>query len=427
MRRALLLCILLLAGATASPALLPSGAGTPAPLPDLFIVPDDIFFTIVDITTGGALVGTPFVNVTVIVQDKGLDNITSANVTLYINGTLLGISPVVTDFAGEPGLLAAVFLWNTSSLPVGVYPVRAQANDSAGDADPSDNTAETNFTIVAGSPSLELELDSTAAVAEVTESSPGIARINGTLSVANLYGQLQVIGLNCRTEIGWTSSISPATFIASHDGNYSFNVAVSVPQGSRADRSGSLNISAVAQDLEVRLEVSVEATVTVKPYFRIQLSANTPFREITPGSQAFYTLTLTNQGNVNDSFSLEVVNLDALVKDHTSATLSCRTVEKLGPDESAAIRVVFSSAKDWTLWKTGHSDIEIRATSLGAQAHQEKISLTFFFWASEKGSYPEWYNWSTVILAIIIVAAAVVTGFWNRRRKRKKAASGAGK
>ena len=427
MRRALLLCVLLLVGATAGPAILPTAKGTPAALPDLAIVPDDIFFQVDYVTTEGAVVGTPVVTITVYVENYAQDNITSAIVTIYINGTLLGISPVVENYSGQEGLLAAIFSWNTSALPVGVYTVRAQVNDSAGDQHPENNAAETDFTIVPGPPSLKMELEASTVEAAITESSTGVAKINGTLGVSNLYGLLQLINLACFTDVGWPARVSPGTIYASDDGNFSFEVSVTVPQGSNAATVGRLSVFAAPQWPAANLSVSAEATVTVRQYFRIQLSTEKSSLQIAPGDDCTFTVNLYNQGNGNDSFLLELVNKDEQAKDHASATLSCRTAEKLGPMESAKFKINFSSAKDWTLWKTSNNEIKIQVTSMGAPAHQEKIFLTYSLWVHEEGSYPAWYNWTTIDLAVIIMAVAVAAGFWSWRRRRKKTVPAVGK
>ena len=414
----MLICILCLIGGTACPALLPAASGAPASLPDLSIASFE--FTVGGTLTPSAPAGTPSVNITVFIDDKGLDNITSTNVTLDINGTPFGTAPVVNNTPADLWPLVAYFVWNTGELPAGKYPILAMVNDSAGDANPLDNSMATNFTIAPRAPGFNLALDSAVVEAAITESAPGEVNLTGNITVADLYGQTLRIVLTSSTDIGWVTSVT-STVNASVDGRYPITASVRVPRGTSASQPGKLTVSASARALGDQLGGSVEALVTVRPYFRLTLDAVQPSIEITPGSSCTFTIRLTNAGNANDSYKLEVRNLNDLVADREMATLSRLTLDRVRPGEYASFDVVFRSAEDWTLSKDESTTIIIRATSEGATQYKQTVSLSFPVYVHEKGSFPAWYNWTTIGVTIVILAVVMAAGLVMWRRGRRKA------
>lgn len=418
MRPALLVCILCLIGGTACPALLPAVTGAPASLPDLYILQDGIQLTVADTETPSAPVGTAVVNVTVHIGNKGPGNLTSANVTLTINGTPYGVSPVLVGYGGVQGAMAAVFSWNTGELPTGTYPVLAVVNDSAGDANPLDNSMETNFTIAPHAPGFNLALDSAVVEAAITESAPGEVNLTGNITVADLYGQTLRIVLTSSTDIGWVTSVT-STVNASVDGRYPITASVRVPQGTSASQLGKLTVFASARALGEELGGSVEALVTVRPYFRLTMYTSQPAIEITPGSSCTFTIRLTNAGNANDSYSLEVRNLNELVADREMATLSRLTLDRVRASDFASFDVVFRSAEDWTLSKDETTTIVIRATSEGATQYKQTVALNFPIYVHEKGSYPAGYNLTTISATTVTLAVVLVVGLVVWRQKKK--------
>jgi len=416
----MLLCILCLFGGTVSTAFPPAAAETLAPVPDLMVNNEWIVFSVGDIPTRGAPVGTQSVNITVFVYDKGIDNITSVNVTLDINGTRLGVMPAVNFSDGPLVTMAAYFAWDTGTLPAGVYSVRAQANDSAGDADPADNVAETNFTLAARPPTLTLELDPVAAEANVTQTAPGMVDLTGNMTISDLCGQ------NVDWEI--KSSVDDKWFSRGSESYYNwgelrrrFHADILVPAATRADRPMTVLITASAQILEANITVSELAIVMVRPYFRFTLDSDFPYREISPGNQAFFSFKLTNIGNAVDSFELKISNLDDLVGKGWKVKLSTNNLSKVQPGDFAPFRITARSPEEWTLWKSEPTGMTVQVASQGARDQKQVVTLRYPVYAYEKGSNPTWYNWTTIELSIVILAVAGVAGFWMWRTKKRKA------
>jgi hypothetical protein len=410
MSRTLLVCLLCLLGATACPAFLPAAADS-APLPDLY---PDLYFFVGNTTTTGVPAGTP-VAVIVYVQNNGPGNITSANVTLYLDGSLLATLPARYNFSGE-GLYGIVYTWNTTSVPVGNYTIRAEVNDTAGDADPANNAVQRGFTIARLAPNIKLQLDAAVVITAVTESSPGIATLTGNVTATGLGGQAMNISLAAVVDTGWKAVVSPGFAQADQDGRFLFSAEVTVPQGTSATVYGRLRVSASGRTQNDTLTASAEAIIQVRPYYRFTLYTSTPELDISPGSQAYFRISLTNAGNAVDSYDIGIDNLAQLISKKWTVVLSANTVARVSAGEYKMFSVSAQSPEDWTLSKDGATTIVIRATSEGS----ENVTLTFPIYAFEKGSYPGWYNWTTISLTAVILAVVVVAAVYVRLRKRKR-------
>jgi hypothetical protein len=410
MSRTLLVCLLCLIGATACPAFLPAAADA-APLPDLY---PDLYFFVGNATTTGVPAGTP-VAIIVYVQNNGPGNITSANVTLYLDGSLLATLPARENFSGE-GLYGIVYTWNTTSVPVGNHTIRAEVNDTAGDADPSNNAVQRGFTIARLAPNIKLQLDAAVVVSTIKESSPGLATLTGNITATGLGGQALNISLTAVVDTGWKAVVSPGSLQTDKDGRFTFTVEVTVPQGTSATVYGRLQASASGRTQNDTVTASAEAIIQVRPYYRFTLDTKTAYQEISPGSQAFFRITLTNAGNAVDSYEIGIDNLAQLISKKWTVVLSTNTVARVSAGDFKTFTVSAQSPEDWTLSKDESTKIVIRATSEGSG----DVTLTFPIYAYEKGSYPGWYNLTTISLSLVILVVVVVAAVWVRLRRKRK-------
>ncbi len=414
--RHMLVCVMLLLVGSAFPAFMPAAAADPAPLPDLS---PELFFFVGGNDTRGATAGTP-VTIIVYVNNEGPGNITSANVTLSVDGSLLTVVPVVYNFSGE-ARYGAAYNWNTNAISPGNHTVRAEVGDSAGDADPTDNGADYKFTIARRSAGLMLDMDTPVAVAVVTESSAGIATVTGAVTVSGLDGRTMNISLTAQTDIGWTAKLSTATVRAEQNLRFPFSADVTVPQGTAAARYGKIVISAYGQTQDDNLTATVEAIIEVRPYYRVSLDSGGAYRSIDPGSMAFFTVKLTNSGNAVDSYEVEISNLLELVDKGWTVVLSANTLAAVGPGDHKTIAVSAQAPQDWTLSRSESTLIVINVTSQGARDLKQNVSLEFKLYAQEKGSYPAWYNASTIGVLAVLLVVATAAAVWMRTRKHDRA------
>ncbi len=260
-------------------------------------------------------------------------------------------------------------------------------------------------------PILSLALDQPSATAKVTESAPGIVTFTGHAGLDKLPVERCVVTLTATVDAGWASSITPTQMVFTTTTPQSLSVTVIVPQGTSNQVYGKLTVNGRAVATGLQSTTHTEALISVDPYFRIQLSADTPFREITPGAQAFYTLTLTNQGNAIDSYEFEISNLKDLANKKWTVVLSATTISRVNPNEPRPLRLTCQSPKDWTIWKNEPTVIIIKATSQNAKDFQEVISLSFNFYAYERGYYIPGFD-------PLFIVAAFAIGLVFLRRKR---------
>ena len=261
-------------------------------------------------------------------------------------------------------------------------------------------------------PVLALKLDTAQQAARVTESAPGIVSFTGQATIDKLPVERCVVTLTSSTDIGWVTQVSPSTAVFTATTPQSFTCTVVVPQGTPNSQFGNLIINgrAVAGGLQSLAET--KAIISVDPYFRLTLDSDVPYREISPGTQAFFTVKLTNAGNAVDSFELEISNLKELAAKKWTVVLSANTIPKVVPGEYKPFRITAQSPRDWTPWKSEPSVFIIKAQSQNAKDFQQVITLSFPIYAYEKGFYIPGFD-------PLFLIAALGIGLVVLRRKRQ--------
>jgi uncharacterized membrane protein len=152
---------------------------------------------------------------------------------------------------------------------------------------------------------------------------------------------------------------------------------------------------------------TTKVIVTVNPYYRVSIESDTPYREISPGSQAFFSFKVWNYGNAVDTFELEIVNLKDLVNDHWTVTLSTTQVPRIPVAEYRVVKITAQSPRDWTIWKSKPSIVTVRAISVNARDSQLVVNQQFPMYAYEKGFYIPGFDPMFLILAMGICAVFV--------------------
>lgn len=418
----MLVCILCLAGGIGCSGLQPAAAEEPPEAPDLFIIIEAIEPQY-NRTCSTAVWSA--VNITATILSSTGANTSQCNVTFYINGTPLGTVPVVDDLPGESVRSGAWFSWETGSLRPGNYTIRAELNAS-GNANLTNIFDERNFTLGAGPPALSVEFDMdlfTAAPSDLNypTDTRSVVSCGFGVRAANLYGRHIVVFLNTTVDNGWSCQPSTNVIHITSEDACPKNVYVEIPRGARADRPGVLTLTAWTPDGGLNISAASTTRVVMGGSFQVMLDSDKSYIECAPGEAVEFSVRLTNGGNINDSFSLEISNAKDLEDSHDAASFSCRTVENLGPGETAGFKVRFRGAGDWTLWKSEPSVIIIKASSLGARVTNQTKSLWYPVYVYEKGSYPAWYIAYPVAAGAMALLFAPVVALALRIRKRKRA------
>jgi hypothetical protein len=261
-------------------------------------------------------------------------------------------------------------------------------------------------------PVLSIRLDAASQNAHATESAPGVVQFTGQVAIDKLPAERCVVTLTASTDIGWPAQVSPLLTVFTNTTPQPFTCSVIIPAGTANSQFGNLIINgrAVAGGLQSLAET--KAIIAVDPYFRLTLDSDVPYREISPGTQAFFTIKLTNAGNAVDSFELEISNLKELTAKHWTVVLSANTISKVMPGEYKPFRITAQSPRDWTIWKSEPSVVIMKATSQNAKDFQQVIALSFPVYAYEKGFYIPGFD-------PLFLVAAFGIGLVVLRRNRK--------
>ena len=165
----------------------------------------------------------------------------------------------------------------------------------------------------------------------------------------------------------WTTNLSTSKVTLAPSASANFTVTVSIPAGAADQETDTVTITATSQGDNSKTDsASLTTTSVAKPLYGVTLSADDSLSGPT-GAQVNYTLTVTNTGNVADSFDL------AATGQTWTTTLSTSQVN-LAPSASADFTVMVSIP-------TGAADQEtdtvtITATSQGDNSKTDSASLT---------------------------------------------------
>lgn len=256
-------------------------------------------------------------------------------------------------------------------------------------------------------PALTVKLDPPQQEATVSESVKGSAQFTGSVKVDKLPVERIVVGITSSVDAGWQSSCSPSSIVITDTNEHTFGVTVVVPENQPAGVVGGLKVEAQGRGGGFVVTQQSTVIITVKPYYRLMIESDVPYREISPGSQAFFSFKVWNVGNAVDSFELEIVNLKDLVNDHWTVTLSTTQVAKVPLGEYRTVRITAQSPRDWTIWKSKPSVVNVKATSLNAKETQSIITGNFPMYAYEKGFYIPGFDPMFLLVALGICAVFV--------------------
>jgi hypothetical protein len=264
-------------------------------------------------------------------------------------------------------------------------------------------------------PVLSVKFDSANQNARVTESAPGIVTFTGQLSIDKLPVDRCIVTLNSSTDIGWASQVSPTTTVFTSTTPQSFSCTVIVPAGTANSQYGNLVVSGLAVAGGYQSTAVTKGIIAVDPFFRCNLSSDSPYCEISPGDQAFFTLRLNNTGNAVDSFELEIVNLLDLCQKRWTVVFSAGTLPKVEPAEYKPFRVTAQSPREETLWTSEPTVIVVKTTSQNAKDFQLVVSTTFQLTVYVRGTYLPYLDASVLILVLALGAV-----YWTDRLARRR-------
>ena len=167
-------------------------------------------------------------------------------------------------------------------------------------------------------PVASLEFETIVQYVDVDPSSDGVTVFNGRLYVECDYPTITEFNVtgSAATE-NWTITISPsAVSLPSGTNEENVSVIVKVPLGTSADVAGSITIDGTTRTttpISYSASFSNQVAVMVNKYYALSVTCSEPYKETTPGDNATFNISITNQGNAMiDDLKIDVENKDEI-------------------------------------------------------------------------------------------------------------------
>ena len=223
-------------------------------------------------------------------------------------------------------------------------------------------------------PLLSLALFPPQLQAKITSSQLGAVTFGGNATVEKIQGIERVaVTLTAVVSTGWPVVISPQTIPFINPGTKKFHVTVIVPPSTSSLLTGAVRIdgSAKAPGL-APVVAAASGVVTVSQYFKLRIEAESPLRQVKPGELTYNTVNVYNDGNGQDTFELEIENIEDLVDDQFTVLLGSTDIT-VPQDEYQPVRLTVQTPQQWTRYKKEMSAFILKVTSSEARV---KPSLT---------------------------------------------------
>ena len=414
--RLLALCVLL--SALVPPSAPAIADGSRAVQPDLYIPSNEVYMS----TGQSEIYAGYIVWFYVGICNRGPGVSSDANATLFDNGTPFATIPLEDNISVSEPINSTYFeyQWNTSGLLPGNHTILISVMDAAGDANISDNNVTRYITVLPGPPpptSISVNILEPTLEAAISETTQGTVIFKGTVSLELPPGVLATVHLETRVDAGWSAQASPSVLVIADDSLHSFKVSVIVPQATPSNIVACLTVEARTTNLGDELATSCYANITVKPYYRLLLESDMPYKEVEPGEPASFDIKCWNTGNSRDQFNITIDNRANLEKDGWKLTLNKTVLEMVYPNEYARFRLTATPPRGLSLFTSEQTTLILRVSSAGAERAHLGSSQTFALYVNQKGVNKTVASGIATGIALVIVAAVAVA--WQSRRKRR--------
>ena len=254
-------------------------------------------------------------------------------------------------------------------------------------------------------PLLSLALFPPQVQAKISSSQLGAVTFGGNATVEKIQGIERVaVTLTAVVSTGWPVVISPQTIPFINPGTKKFHVTVIVPPSTSSLLTGAVRIdgSAKAPGL-APVVAAASGVVTVSQYFKLRIEAESPLRQVKPGELTYNTVNVYNDGNGQDTFELEIENIEDLVKDQFTVLLGSTDIT-VPQDEYQPVRMTVQTPQQWTLYKKEMNTFILKVTSSEARFKNQLYVKTYPLYIYMKGFYIPGFDPFLAVLAIAFIA-----------------------
>lgn len=252
--------------------------------------------------------------------------------------------------------------------------------------------------------------------ADVAPGKSGTVTFQGMIDVLNpTTGDQTTVSL--RVNSRWPAVISPSAFVVQQSSQIPFSVTVIVPPRTLRSDTANIEVGGTWQTLSSQTgNVNpAGAVVNILQYFQLSMECNRPYQEVSPGDEMTFVVWIHNEGNEADDFDLDIGNLKRLNDGGWTIQIS-KTSMTIYAREKDKFTLSVNTPKDWTIWKTELSQIELLVTSKGSinvaggdelLVTSETYPLTIY----EKGMYIP--DFDPILVVCGLIAGIMIFG---RRR-----------
>jgi len=261
-------------------------------------------------------------------------------------------------------------------------------------------------------------LSTNVVYADVEPGKHGVVSVSGIVDVAvtgaGTNVQVVIVSLTGSSGMGWPVTISPSTIPikpeSNNKGTGAFTATVTVPPKTSYKVADMVTITgrAVAfPGLLSKLIPETTFTVQINQFYRFVVSADKPYKEISPGDQTAFTIHIKNDGNGDDKYRLEIPELKSLSDKGWVVTLQQYDVE-IEESKEASLVVTVNTPQEWHMWINEPTQFRVRVQSEQAIT-LNKISLPneYFLTVRQRGFSTPGFDPMFMILAIAFIAAAL--------------------
>jgi hypothetical protein len=273
-------------------------------------------------------------------------------------------------------------------------------------------------------PIATIGLDQPTQTADVSPGSLGTVEFSGTVSCELNSATTAIVSLIAQDTWGSATVVPSAVQFSSNDrSDKVFRVSVKAPLYTSRNTVGQVVITGKVVMYPSSLYGTVQprdgvvGRIDIQPFYKFQLSAPSKYQEVGPGQQLVYNLHIANQGNIRDTFQLEIENEDKLIKDEFVISISQRVVD-VEELEERVIKITVNTPIKWNLWKNDVDGVKVSVFSVlyfeesGTPMNQIEVLNV-----RQRGFSTPGFDPMLLIIAFIGIAIGVKTRTTRRKKK----------
>jgi hypothetical protein len=250
-----------------------------------------------------------------------------------------------------------------------------------------------------------LKLQEVPPKVDVSPGSSGITTFQGEIRCIK-YGPDQVKAyLQASSDTGGANVNPPSRVFSGASGSEevdTFSLTTRVPMGYTFMATPQVVVSGYFVQGGLTYEIpAVTQFIEIEPYYKLQVDTPPP-QEIGAGEFVFFSIRITNVGNVEDTYRFEFMNLEDLVdKQWTVPTITDKTFYE---KEMRTIEVSAQAPQTWTIWRNEVISFNLRITSIQSEETAFLVRYDVPLYVRQKGIYIPGFSPVFAILGIGVVA-----------------------